>query len=167
MVGKEQQNGILLIFNDAGYVCTTSFRRALKWHCPYCSEPSLADALRLVQKVAPATYTVREEGGVFVDPQVIIAMCSYLEKSFAEAVLTLMLRNHRARNPPDQPPQPTADEFRLKLAQEKTKQIQLKADTTQRGLSTIESYSVSSRPNVVELIKDIFSGFGEVSVSMD
>ena len=174
-VSKEQSNGVTLTFNGAGYIGALSFEAAARWHCPYATVLSCDEAVERFAEcnaignkmVSLDHLTTIQNGATYIHPQVVMMMCSYLDRPFTDAVMILMLSNHRKRNPGQGKAPPCPEDIRLKLAQEKTKQLQLKADATKKGLSALESYSVNSKPHVVDLMKSIFSGMGDVYIDSD
>ena len=160
---KHERNGVYLKFNDVGYVSVPTFLNAASWHCPYREVLPAEQAMKRLKCCTsknPLSMTQNKE--LYVDPQVIIAMIWGLEKSFTETVMALMLQNHKARGPSEVPPQPCVDEIRLKLEQERTKQLQTRADATKQGLNTLSHISVNTNPDVVDLVRDIFQGFSDL-----
>ena len=169
---KEQVNGVLLEFNSDGFVSVAAFEEAVRWHCPYCTMPSTRDAIARIER-APLGNNVghveslemEHDGVTYVHPQVILTMCSSLERPFTVSVMKLMLRDHGHRHP-GPVKQLKEEDLSLQLARERTKQMQIKGEATKKGISALENYTVSSRPDVVSLVKSLFSGFGDVEVNL-
>jgi len=163
------KDGIRLTINERGYVEYKTLVSAIEAHDHHLGLPGVRDAAAAMKDfLGSDPATILEKDAVYVHPQVASYIAGRPHQGKVRPVLYCILVDHRSRraSPVCGAAQKEADATKVKLAEEKTKQIKLQSDVAQKAIATLTDYSVASRPHLSGLLQSIISQFDPTNIAI-
>jgi hypothetical protein len=158
------RDGITLRLTEDGYVDHAGLARLLEVKLAYRSSvTSLSECVKTVTPLlAGQAPTKVVDGQTVIHPQVACYMVAGVDNKLRSTLILMTYESRRldrdntqARKAAQSVEEITAETCLLKMAEEKTKQVSLQTSAVKDALGLLDSFTVASRPQSVDIIANI------------